>query len=127
MNLFLTCFLACLFAFVVVVVLSIQVIGFLVKRWFYKNLPEILSQAMHGGTGAQHPVDNEALRELIANAAQMPPGVTPHLSAVTCQCGYKVTVPLAEELPPFLQDLGWKCEERFNGWGCPACVQRLAG
>jgi len=130
MNLFLTCFLACLFAFVVVVVLSIQVIGFLFRRWFFKNLPEILSQAMHTmhtRVGAGHPADEAAIRELLDNAAVTPPGVTPHLSVVTCACGIVQDVPFAAPLPPFLLSVGWHFEPRLEGWICSACVKRLAG
>lgn len=125
-ELFLTCFLACLFAFVVLVVLALQIVGFFIRRWITKNLPEILSSALHSGTGVTHPADEAMLREILKNSQGKPDGVVPHLSVVTCGCGFHQTVPLALPLPPFLTELGWQYDERFEGWGCPTCVKQGA-
>jgi hypothetical protein len=118
-DLFLTCFLACLFAFVVFGVLAYQIGGYLVKRAVEKNLPEILSKMLHG---AGDPEAREALAELARSA---PPSLAVPYPAMKCQCGREQSVP---DVPvvPFLEEIGWRWVDAdvVGGalWKCPLCA-----
>jgi len=127
-NLFATCFLACLFSFAIFGVAAWQISAYLIRRALAKNLPEILSKAVHSYTGMLHGnPDREVIEELERAAAQTPIGMVPHLPVVKCECGFAVDVPHTIDLKPFLEERGWKCEKRFNGWGCPVCVLKRHG
>lgn len=128
-QIFLTTFLACMFAFTVFGLLAWQVGKFFIRRGLTKHLPEILSKALHEGTGTMHGMDPDAQAafvELMEAAKVTPPGVIPHLPIITCQCGRQQSVPLELPLQPVLEELGWRVEDRFNGWGCPSCVKDAA-
>jgi hypothetical protein len=136
-NLFLTCFLACMFAFVTFAVFGWQVIGFLIKRALNKHLPEMIAGALHAASGAQHQHSSlvaeglsgvtgtggiDELRELMKVAANTPPGIIPHLETVRCGgCKIEQKVPVEVNLEPFLPDLGWKFVPEI-GWACRSCA-----
>lgn len=123
-EIFLTCFAACLFAFLVVAVFGVQIGLYFAKRAFMKWLPEI----MHAATATPRTEnawpndDSRIIEELRKAAAMTPPGVIPHLPMIKCRCGRDQAVPPETNLQPFLLGRGWRCDERFDGWGCPDCV-----
>lgn len=124
-EIFLACFLANLFAFIVFGVVGWQVASYFIHKGIKKHLPEMIAGAIHGGTGAPHGMDEEAqkaLAELFTNAAKMPPGVIPHVGRVKCTCGATQDVPLEQNLEPFLKERGWHFESANYGWTCPACA-----
>lgn len=118
-DLFLTCFLACMFAFVVFGVLAYQIGGFLLKRAATKHLPEILTTAIRGAA----PMPPAELDELMKLSGLDSSGtVIPHLPVIKCKCGREQSVPLELPLAPFLEKIGWRCEVQYDGWACPVCV-----
>lgn len=123
-DLFLTCFLACMFAFVVFGVLAFQIGGFLLKRAATKYLPEILATAIRGAD-AMPPAE---LDELMKISGLDPRGknldgtVIPHLPVVKCKCGREQSVPPELPLAPFLEKIGWRWKEQNDGWSCPVCA-----
>jgi hypothetical protein len=130
-DIFLTCFVANLFAFVVFALLGWQIGAYLLKRAVHKHLPEILEKTLNGvpPLGERDPEAMANLQELFAAAHNTPPGVVPHLATVKCGagCGREQAAPLELPLQPFLEGLGWRCEVQFDGWGCPICVRAALG
>lgn len=146
-SVFLACFLACTFAFVVFAVIGWQVVSWLVRKKIKEALPKIIHDAMGAmvlsepptegihnavaGAGLNpfptpladlSPRDLAFMKELQENAKKTPPGVIPHLSKVECGCGTVQDVPLDQNLSPYLTERGWRCEPQHNGWACPKCV-----
>lgn len=127
-DLFLTCFVACLFAFITFGLIAWQVSRYLARRAISKHLPDILRQTIHSGTGVPHGESAKAqaaFAELLRNAASAPPGGMAHLATVVCGCGCgrEQEVPLELPLQPYLETLGWDFQDRYNGWACPVCVK----
>lgn len=65
-ELFLNCFLACMFAFVVFGVLAWQIGSFFIRRWMAKELPGIIAKTLHGQHGGmEDPAAVAAIEEIL--------------------------------------------------------------
>ncbi len=70
-DLFMTCFLACTFSFVVFGVIGWQVSRFLIRRSLTKNMPKIIHDAVHGTTPAHVGFSDEMFSEALEYVAQL--------------------------------------------------------
>ena len=134
-TVFVACFTGCMFAMVFAFVFGLQIVWWLVKRYFKKHSAEILTkfshQLLHGTP--PDPVMAREWSEIMQNAEKTPPGVIPHLELATCKhCGIQTRVPLDKDFDEFLDSLGWKhmiegdpVELSEIGWWCEGCATEL--
>lgn len=119
-KLFLACFLACTFSFVVFGVAGYQIFKFLVRRWMKISLPKVIHSVLGGQHGALDPFSAGVVT---GARTTMPPEFLKELMTAKCVCGRE------QALPPtnggdFLREIGWTFDEdgvEEPQWLCPFC------
>jgi len=103
-QLFVVCFVACLFAFIAINVVRRQVDQWVMRRLF-------------GPVADQPPaLTKQEMDRILAKMPRMP-----HL-LVTCRCGHQQSVSCGVPPVAVLEPSGWRWDEKIDGWACPQCT-----
>lgn len=125
-SLFLTCFVACLFALGIVVIAAWQIGTHLIRKNLAKSLPDAVAKALHGKDAeSAHMRATVGLEDAEGAAAANMLQHTPlpidvnGVGIMKCVCGHAQPIPFNKPLLESLAAAGW----RFSGtWLCPTCV-----